>query len=202
MRRFHPFWFIALLLVTVASSAQTEEYSIKGYVLRTSMDAVATNYLLAIGKTADPKSIEKWKHWCGKPNPAGVVVCGSTRPSQKETIAGYPVFEERFEFIDGQLYRYTIYFLEMIYPKVVEAVTSKYGPPTKSGAVPYQNGFGAQFPSSTSQWERLNSVIGMEQYSVSAIPGEVSRQVSDIQVTDLELLKERDKRQVPSHPDI
>jgi hypothetical protein len=72
------------------------------------------------------------------------------------------------------------------YPRLVAALTSKFGPPTATDTVVKQNGFGAQFSSSHSIWQIDEFVIRAEE-----VGGTVGKGSLTYSMPELVLLLER-----------
>ncbi len=194
MKRF--FVFLALLAFAASACAQDKAFSVKGFTVgeSTLQDFKAQFHHCA--DICDEKSQKKFgvpakfAPFCSDDYPesrltpgregtssaytqAGLVYCQPYFPFEEQrgaqfTIADIPATTQ-FDFYQGKLYRISATFYISRFNAMQEALAGKYGPPSATTAVDYQNAFGAKFTGSVVIWDNSVSTIALRQYGSGSV---------------------------------
>ncbi len=189
-----PFVCIALLVLTVAASAQGQPYSLKGFTVGGSTLQDFKTQFHHCADNCDAKAAKtygsKFAPLCSDDYPearltpgredtsrsytqAGLVYCQPYFPFEEQrgplfSIADVPATTE-FDFYQDKLYRISATFYAVRFAAMQEALTGKYGTPSSITAVDYQNAFGAKFTGSVVVWDNSISTITLRQYGSHSV---------------------------------
>ncbi len=101
---------------------------------------------------------------------AGIVKASATYPFEangahpnRPTIAGVPTDTYIYSFVDGQLYRITIFFPQKNFAQVAASMKTKYGDPWRTETKTYQNDFGVNFEGDVLMWQKPVSHMKLTQ---------------------------------------
>jgi hypothetical protein len=160
-----------------------EAYSFMGFTLGQSEES--TKHLFPIkGKNNQPRCQDAGqgtRHcWVSKENLGPV---------------GLPLLFQLY-FVDDKLALIQYDFSSDEYAGMIRSITAKYGAPTDTKSVAFQNGFGASFDSIDCEWiNEVSTIVTHQIYNGS-------RSQSVVSVSDRKLLAEMVKRQPDTDPKI